>query len=217
MAKLSHLQTLIRRIAQVDEGRARVLVMKARAAGHFTTGGRGVNAPDVGLSDATSALLLSLQMEQPTDAGEAVSAMKKLPFFIVKHDPGDGVFRDLDEDFIDPDGKPLLDIMPTPFAGEVPATLGRALDLAFASTESFSNRFDRIEHRKTSQGSTVTLSMDEKDYRETNSSWAEGFKAWRFVFETETLALYDDLGCWINKTVHGEALRALRDLIRGAD
>jgi hypothetical protein len=214
MAKLRHLQHMIQRIAQVDEARARVLVMKARAFGHFATGGRGNNAPDMGAKDATSALLLSLHMDMVTDAGEAVQALRDLPLFIVKHDPGDGTFHDLDQDFTGPDGNGLSHYMPTALQGKVPSTLGDALDVLFARSDAFENRFDRIAFEKTPYGPEVRMKLADHDYQHHNA-WDEGPRAWEFVFQPETNSQGDDLGAWMTKTVHGEALRALRDLIAG--
>lgn len=207
MAKLKHLQDLIPRIAQVDEGRARVLVMKARASGHFTTGGRGVNAPDVVPADAVSALLLCLHMDAPTEAGEGVADLKSLPLDHVKFNPGDGTFRD-----VNPEVFPT-DSLPAAFGKALPATLADALAILFSRADSFENRWDKIEFSRHSQRQEVKLYLADKDY--TRNDWDEVYRAWEFVFQPETLASYDELGCWINKTIHGEALRALRDLVKG--
>jgi len=189
--------------------------MRARAEGLFSTGGRGNSAPDMSAQDAVSALLLCLQMQGPTDAPEAVKAMKELPFNFMRHDPGDGLFRDLTSDFIDPNGNALGAILPSVFGGAVPEILSDAIEQLLSHTESFQNRFDRITHEETSQGGKVTICVADADYR--HGTWPEGPRAWELVFWPETLSPYDELGCWTEKRVHGEALRALRDLIRGAE
>lgn len=212
MAKLKHLQDLIRRIAQVDDGRARVLVMKARAAGHFTTGGRGTSAPDMVASDAASALLLALQMEQPTDAGAAVKALRDLPIFLFGYETGDRVMRKFEPDWNGIEGEGLGPHLPACFGDKVPATLGEALDILFASGEPFANRYDKIEHSIQWGGSKVKLSLADKNHD--YNGWGEdGTRAWEFLYETNTDEAKDLLGAWTVKTVHCEALRALHNLI----
>tara|TARA_R110002124_G_scaffold188904_1_gene356157 strand:- start:202 stop:858 length:657 start_codon:yes stop_codon:yes gene_type:complete len=216
MAKLKHLQNLIRRIAQVDEGRARVLVMKARAAGHFTTGGRGTSAPDMVSNDAASALLLALQMEQPTDAGAAVKALRDLPIYLFGYEPGDRVMRKFEPDWNGIEGEGLGPHMPACFGGKVPATLGEALNILFAFEKPFGNRFDKIEHSIQWGGSKVKLSLADESHKYHGFD-EDGTRAWEFLYETNTDESKDELGAWTVKTVHCEALRALHDLIHGGN
>jgi len=217
MAKLRHLQDILLRIAQVDAARARVLVSKARAAGHFTTGGRGVNAPDMVPRDATTTLLLALQMDPPTEAGEAVRALRDLPFDHMKYDHGDGTFRDFGSDWLGPEGEGLQLHLPDSFDQKLPGTLGAALDALFARNDSFVNPWDKIELSKTSYDPKVILSLADADYQYQGFP-VEGRRAWKFVFEPTDVAGWDGLGVWTSKTAHVYALRALRDLIlEGAD
>lgn len=201
------------RIAQVDEARARVLVMKARAFGQFTTGGRGHSAPDMGPRDAASALLLALHMGEATQSGEGVQMLRDLPLDHVKYDPGDGAFRDYEAHsvFLD-EQSDRVEHLPMAFAAKLPATLGEALDSLMGRPDAYKNRFDRIEHQCRSALSTVVLSLADESYR--HYSWGEdGVRAWQFVFEPEVYSDGDPLGVWTSKTVHCEGLRALRDLI----
>ena len=211
MAKLRHLQDMIQRIANVDEARARVLVMKARAEGHFTTGGRGVNAPDMVPADAASALLLCLHLDGPTEAGAALDHFKTLPLDHIEHDPGDGTFRHLDEEnevfprvIMDALGQANLQ------------DLGAALEALFSRADAFANRFDRVSLKRTGQGEEVVIEIADAEY--SRGGWPEGPRAWKVVFSPAALSPYDGLACWTEKTVHVEALRALRDLVlTGAD
>ena len=210
MAKLKDLQHLLERIAQVDAARARTLVMKARAAGHFTTGGRGVNAPNMTPRDATNTLLLALQMDAPTEAGEAVTALRDLPISVMLYNPGDHEFRAIEAKHISLVGDEFLERLPPDFEGRLPATLGEALDLLFGREDSFANRFDRIVHYRSSRFA-VELEIADRDHRV--SGIEEGPKAWVLDF-ARTERLHDDpLGASATRSVYCEALRALRDLI----
>jgi len=225
MAKLRDLENLIPDIAGVTPARAHVWIMLSRKAGLFTSGGRGLNVPDIGPQDLTNALLLSLQFNTPTEAPEAVPLLRALPFFTVKHDPGDGTFRDLDFDRLDRDHPETGRVLPEAFeTRDQVATLGDALDRLFTAGQQtpdlvFRHTFDRITHDLRGEISTVALELADPEH---NNGWPEGPKAWRFVFGAETEAgTYDKrrgrFGTTTAKTIHGDALRAMRDLIAGAD
>lgn len=211
MAKLRHLQDLLERIARVDAARARTLVMKARAAGHFTTGGRGVNAPGMTPRDATNTLLLALQMDAPTEAGEAVTALRALPLLHLRHDPGDRTARTLTRKQFSDSGAEGVALLPEFFEGEWPLCLGDALDVLFSQKgNTLQNRWDQISHLRTDH-SVVYLEFADADHDPSNE-WQTGSRAWKLIF-WETMREHDELGAWTTKKVYAEALRALRDLI----
>lgn len=211
MAKLRHLRTLFERIARVDAGRGRVLVMRARAAGLFTTGGRGVNAPDMTARDATNTLLLALQMEPPGEAADAVAALRELPLVHLRHDPGDRTGRTMTSQQYRKSGDEGLELLPEAFGGKWPANLGDALDLLFSQkSDTFLNRWDQISHLRTDH-SVVYLELADADYEPSNQ-WQTGPRAWKLIFWA-TSREHDELGAWTTKKVYAEALRALRDLI----
>ncbi|MEQ8923315.1 MAG: hypothetical protein RIE60_21155 [Roseovarius sp.] len=213
MAKLRHLQKLLERIAQVDSARAHTLVMKARSAGQFTTGGRGVNAPDMTPRDAASALLLALQMEPPTVAGAAVRELRKLSFVCVIFDNEDREERQINAGEVSHYlNEGSMRVLPALFNGKVPKTLGEALDVLFSCKDAFGNPTDFVSHNVRPKGPLVVVRLSEPGY-DFVDRWKKGPRGWALMFERRNLIPADKLGALTERTVHFEALRALNDLI----
>jgi hypothetical protein len=214
MAKLRDLQELLSRVGDVTPARANVLIMNARKLGYFTRGGRGTSAPDICASDVTNGLLLALQFNPPIEAPESIPALRSLPLLVVRHDPGDGTFRDLDPETSYGEARISKTLPPCFPAFQGIQFLGSALDAVFsAGGAAFVNRFDRIAHTVRDGGSEVILEVADPDWSQ--GAWPEGPRAWAFVFQIQVFeTAAGGFGTRTTRTIHAEALRALADLIR---
>jgi hypothetical protein len=211
MSTLRDLKELLPRVGDVTPARANVLIMNTRKLGYFTTGGRGTSAPDICASDVTNGLLLALQFNPPIEAPESIPALRSLPLFVVRYDPGDGTFRDLDPET--PYGAERIskNLPPCFRAFQAIEFLGGALDAAFsAGGAAFVNQFDRIAHTVRDGMSEVVLEIADPDWSQ--GAWPEGPRAWAFVFQIPVTAS-GGFGTRTTRTIYAEALRALADLI----
>lgn len=216
MSKLRDLHNLLPDVADVTMGRANVWIMEGRKAGLFITGGRGVNAPEIGPRDVANGLLFALQLATPKEAPRAVLSLRDTPLFTIAIDPGDGgSFREFDQ--YNSRRETLNEKLPPALAPiEHVDTLGSALDRLFDAEMQIpgsvlAGQFDRITHELSGETSRVTIEIAEKGYE--YAGWHEaGDKAWKLVFETDT-AKRGRFGTTTTKIVHGDALRALRDLL----
>lgn len=197
-------------MGDVTPARANVLVTFARKAGHFTTGGRGVNAPDMAPRDAATALLLALQMEVPSDAVAAMLDLRGLPLWFVSVDPGDGTFRDVPAErffpYVEPSERP-------PRMGALTdcATLDAALvSLLTPRDEPHQfHEFDRVSLHRSGASRRVELELYEPGW---NRGWQEGPKAWRLTFWNHGSA---GSGVWRTMTICAEHLQRLAEMIAG--
>jgi hypothetical protein len=188
--------------------------MLTRKLGYFTRGGRGTSAPDICASDVTNGLLLALQFSPPIEAPESIPALRSLPLFVVRYDPGDGTFRDLDPETPYGEARISKTLPPCFPAFQGIQFLGSALDAVFsAGGAAFVNRFDRIAHTVRDGMSEVVLEIADPDLSQ--GAWPEGPRAWAFVFQIPVFGTAPGgFGTRTTRTIYAEGLRALADLIR---
>jgi len=87
MAKLRDISAWLSTMLYGNDARVNSLILVGRKHGLFTTGGRGVGAPEMTAQDAATAVLLALYAGPPTKCHEAVRHLSALPWMQVRVAP----------------------------------------------------------------------------------------------------------------------------------
>lgn len=231
MAKLKHLAALIEKMNGGDTARTNSLVMVARKAGLFTTGGRGPNAPEMWPTDFGRALLLGTTLATPTRAAETVKTLEAAQPFIVKIDPMDGGgFRDVDPDESRLTGADVYENPYLPsFLSDMPDDLAGFLEELFASLfagewsfqdwDQFrvSDSYGRFEISFLLHGARY-IEGKASGYNEvSDDERSPAHYGWEFVFHVEKPTEHHEFFGAVDRVIYSNALKALQELARGGD
>ena len=229
MAKLKHLAALIEKMNGGDTARTNSLVMVARKAGLFTTGGRGPNAPEMWPTDFGRALLLGTTLATPTRAAETVKTLEAAQPFIVKIDPMDGGgFRDRTPDDVtgtDYLGFPFLPSflsdMPDDLAGFLEELFTSVLagEWSFQDWDQFrvSDAYGRFEVACVLHGQRYPEGMLTGYNEVADDERTPAHYGWEFVFRVEKPTEHHEFFGAVDRVIYSNALKALQELARGGD
>ena len=231
MAKLKHLAGLIEKMNGGDTARTNSLVMVARKAGLFTTGGRGPNAPEMSPIDFGRALLLGTTLATPTRAAETVKTLEAARPFMVKIDPMDGGgFREVDPEEsrltgVDGYDNPYLPSSLSDIPADLAGFLRELFVSVFAGEWSFQS-WDQFRVRDAYGRFEVSFLLHGARYIEGKASgWNEvsddertpAHYGWEFVFHVEKPTEHHEFFGAVDRVIYSNALKALQDLVRGDD
>ncbi|WP_050931033.1 hypothetical protein [Aestuariivita boseongensis] len=223
MAKLKDLAVLIEQMNGGDKARSNSLVMVARKAGLFTTGGRGPNAPEMTPIDFSRALLLGAILYPPTRAAEAVKALEAARFSTAIVEMADGNFPAVLRAGGPIDESEVEEIELPTFLDELPVDLEGLLTLLFSAVFSGRWSFEATDYlliTDTPGRSMVSINLAGQRYGEVvGNRIDEDVRTkdhfnWHFSFDLEKPTTDHELFGEVQRRISSNALLAMQNLAR---